>query len=245
MSRVASRERPADRGVRVAGQSVARVGADIRLARRNAGLSLAVVGRAARLSNAHISRLERGLVPSVSVLALGRVAAVVGLDLSIKTYPGGDPIRDAAQIHEIAAFGVLLHPMLRWATEVPLPATGDARAWDGLVAGPGWRHGVEVETQPRDAKALVRRLRLKERDGQVDGVILVLPATRLTRAFVRAAAPELRGAFPISGPLALERLRAGVDPGGSAVVVLPRRPTPRRLVQPAVTPGGTSDVSPG
>jgi hypothetical protein len=105
---------------------------------------------------------------------------------------------------------------------VPLPRPGDQRAWDGTItpADQRWRYGVEAETHPSDGQAQMRRLALKRRDGQVDGVILLLPDTRTTRAFVREFGPLVARDFPQSGPNALRRLAAGEDPGGSAVVVL-------------------------
>ena len=89
-----------------------------------------------------------------------------------------------------------------------------------MVHGPGWRYGTEAETHPTDAQALGRRTELKQRDGQVDGVLHVLPDTRHVRMFLAAAADVLLPSFPVSGRRAIELLRAGIDPGGSSVVVL-------------------------
>lgn len=219
---MATQERSVDRGSRLSRAALARVGQDIRQARVGAGLSVSSVGMAASLSKAEVSRIERGLSPKTPVIHVARLAAVVGLDLVLKTYPGGDPLRDAGQQALVAAFGRLLHPSLRWGAEVPLPIVGDARAWDGLVAGPSWRFGVEVETQPSDEQAILRRIRLKERDGQVDGVLLVMPDTRRVRAFVRSASSELARQFPEPGVHVLARLRAGDPPGGSSVILLSR-----------------------
>jgi hypothetical protein len=111
---------------------------------------------------------------------------------------------------------------VRWATEVPLPIAGDLRAWDGLASGEGSRFGVEAETRPRDAQALNRRLQLKVRDGEVDGVLLVLRDGKANRAFVRAAAAELGPTFRQPGPRAIELLGAGAHPGGSAIIFVAR-----------------------
>ncbi len=64
--------------------------------------------------------------------------------------------------------------------------------------------------------------RLKKRDGRVDGVLLVLPATRRVREFLAAAEVVLSPQFPVAGTRALELLKAGVNPGGSSVIVLRR-----------------------
>jgi hypothetical protein len=93
-------------------------------------------------------------------------------------------------------------------------------AWDGLVRGVDWAYGAEAETHPTDGQALARRLELKKRDGAVDGVILILPATRHARLFLAAAGELLAPAFPVPGRRAIELLRAGVDPGGNSIVIV-------------------------
>ncbi len=105
-------------------------------------------------------------------------------------------------------------------TEVPLPSPGDRRAWDAVVAGPGWLLPIEAETRPGDLQALERRLTLKLRDSGFDRVLLVLGQSRHNGDFVRAHAGALHERFPVSGERAIELLRAGVDPGASAVVLL-------------------------
>lgn len=181
---------------------------------------MAVVAREVGISVAYLSRIERGLKPAVSLVLLAELCEVVGLELSARAFPGGRPLRDARHARLLAAFRRLLHASLRWSTEVPLPIVGDKRGWDAMVGGPGWRYGVEVETNPTDGQATVRRIQLKARDGQVNGVILVMPDTRQTRAFRREYADLLATDFPVTPRRALELLAAGVDPGGSCVVVL-------------------------
>jgi hypothetical protein len=53
--------------------------------------------------------------------------------------------------------------------------------------------------------------------------MLVLRSSIQTRRFLAEAADVLRPIFPVPGTTALEALRAGNDPGGSAIIVLPRR----------------------
>ena len=79
-------------------------GSDLRDARRDRDLSLKEVGAAVGLSESQVSRVERGLVDHVSVLDLARLHEVVGQQLSLKSYPGGSPIRDAAHLELIADF---------------------------------------------------------------------------------------------------------------------------------------------
>lgn len=211
-----------DRGRRLGRDILVRIGAELRTARIDRGLTVDAVALAIGVSNAHVSRIERALAPNVSLAVVVNFATIVGLDLSVKAYPGPAALRDTPQLNMLDAFRLLLHPSIRWAVEVPLPLPGDQRAWDGMISGSSWRYGVEVETLPRDAQALVRRLNLKMRDGDVDGVILVLPETRRARTFRREAAAELEAAFPVSGPVALRNLFAGRDPGGSSMILLAR-----------------------
>ena len=44
--------------------------------------------------------------------------------------------------------------------------------------------------------------------------------TRHNRAFLRAAGEGFHAGFPVDGATALQRLAAGRDPGGSAIVLL-------------------------
>lgn len=220
---MATKQRPVDLGTQRGRHLVVASGIEIRNARRDRDLSLAEVGRAVSLSVSTISRIERGLVERVSIIDLARLHAAVGLELSVRAFPGGAPIRDSAQLGLVADFCDMLHPSLGWSSEVPLPTTGDPRAWDVVVRGDRWRIGVEAETGPRDSQALIRRIRLKERDGEVDSVILLLRATIQTRRFLLDAGAHLRAAFPGDGGVAMTRLRAGAAPGANAVIVLPAR----------------------
>lgn len=217
---MATRRRPADIGIERGRNLLAGLTREETIARRDRGLSLADVGSAVGLSASMASRIERGQVPDVGVIRLAAMLSVVGLDLSARAYPGGSPMRDVGHADLLGRFRSGLHPSLRWSIEVPLPRLGDPRAWDGFVRAPDWRYGAEAETHPTDGQALARRLELKVRDGGVDGVILILPATRHTRAFLAAAGELLAPVFPIRGTRALELLRAGVDPGGNSIVVV-------------------------
>jgi transcriptional regulator with XRE-family HTH domain len=206
----------ADRARRIAVELTS----ELRRARIDRGLSQADVGRAVGLSGQQVSRIERGLAPDVSITGLCRLLAVVGLEVSARAYPTGEPIRDRAHVALLGRFRQQLHRLLRWRTEVPLPIPGDLRAWDGHVSGAGWRIGVEAETRPTDFQALERRLALKLRNGGVDAVILVLANTRHNRALVLAYRDELAERFPVPGRRAMELLRAGIHPGGDAVDLL-------------------------
>lgn len=235
---MAGRERAIDRGTRLGRAALIRLEQELRDARMDRGLSIDAVAAAMGISNAEVSRIERALSPRVPAITLFRFAAVVGLDLSARLYPGSTVLRDAGQVALLSDFRAHLHPSIGYATEVPLPLPGDQRAWDALLTGRGWRFGVEGEVAPRDAQALNRRLQLKLRDGEVDGVILVCRASRRTREFLVAARAELQPTFPIDGRRALVALASGVDPGGSAIIVLGRDRGPRSSRRSSLPPRG-------
>src|SRR5262245_5951747 len=219
-SAMATKQRSVDRGT-IRGRRILRaIGSEIRLARASRGLSLEVVAKEVGLSRAEVSRIELADAPWASVLVLARLCSVVGLDLTVRAYPGGPPIRDARHARLLEKLRHLLHPSLSWALEVPLPNPGDQRAWDAMIRGTGRRYGVECELSPIDGQALIRRLMLKIRDGAVDGLVLLMPDTRQTRQFRREFEPVLKTMFPVRPAAALSAFSEGRSPGGSAIVVL-------------------------
>lgn len=217
---MATKERRRDRGTERGTVLIRTIGNEIRRARRTRGLSLARVGRSAQISGAALSRLERGLLPNVSVAILARTSELVGLELSMRTYPGPRALRDALYAALLAEFASRLHASLQFRTEVPFRTPGDRRSWDGTVSGGGWFYGVEAEMNPTDGQEIARRLAMRARDGQSDGVILLLPSTRQTRRFRRESGPLLAVNYPIDTRTALARLAAGLPPGGISMVVL-------------------------
>jgi transcriptional regulator with XRE-family HTH domain len=219
MPGVVTKQRAVDRGTARGRDLIRVIGGEIRLARTRLGLSIAAVAREVGISPAELSRIELAQAEWVSVVVLARICAVVGLDLSARAYPGARPLRDSRHAALLSRFHARIHAAVGWSMEVPLPNPGDQRAWDGMIRGSGWRYGVEAEISPIDGQALLRRLTLKQRDGGVDGVILLLPDTRQARDFRREFASLLATDFPVSG-IALRRLAAGLDPGGNAIVVI-------------------------
>lgn len=197
-----------------------RTGRELHDARLGLDLSQGAAARSIGMSASAWSRLERGMAPNLPVVDLARALAVVGLDLHVRAYPGGHPLRDRAHLDLLERLRIRLAHEIRWQTEVPLPNPGDRRAWDALMLVAGIRVGVEAETRPRDAQELQRRLASKRRDGRVDHVILLLANTRHDRIFLNAAGHGLLADFPVPGHEALRRLAAGEDPGGSAIILL-------------------------
>lgn len=201
-------------------RAVTDLGREVRLARLNHDLSQRVAAGAAGMSQATWSRMERGATMGLPVLDLARAAATVGLDLSLRVYPGGSPLRDRAHVDLLERFRRQLGSRVHWATEVPLPNAGDRRSWDGVARVATIRIGVEAETRARDSQELERRLNGKRRDGGVEHVILLLADTRHNRAFLHMVGEGFRSSFPLGSRTILRRLGESVDPGGSGIVLL-------------------------
>jgi transcriptional regulator with XRE-family HTH domain len=217
---VPTRERPADRGRRLVRNNITRLLADIRRSRVAAGLSQREVARAVGVSHSSLSRLERGRVDDPSLAVLGAVCAVVGLDLALKAYPGGDPLRDRAQRALLERFRVVLHASLRFLVEQPLSIPGDLQSWDGTVVGPQWLCRVEAETAITDGQALAHRLHRKVRDDASPLVILLIADTRRNRAAMTLLAPLLGDEFRLDTRGVLGALRRGDRPAASGIVFL-------------------------
>ena len=224
---MAVRQRRVDGGVEGGGFLVGQVGREFKGARLNAGLSQQDVADAVGISRPQYGRIERGRSPQVSLVTIATIAAVLGLEASLRPFPVGDPIRDAGHVALLQRFGSHLHDSLAWRTEVAFPRPRDPRAWDGIVSGFRYpanrmsrRGAVEAETRPVDVQALERKLGLKERDGGADLLILLLADTRHNRALLVGASATLRSRFPLDGRRALELLADGVDPAANAIVLL-------------------------
>ncbi len=146
-------------------------------------------------------------------------AAVARLDVALRLFPFGDPIRDAGHVRLLARLRAVLHPSLGMSTEVPIPIAGDLRAWDAVIVGGGWRQPAEAETVLDDIQALERRLALKQRDAGVERLLVVIADTNRNRRVLRAA-PDAFAAYPLRGSAVIGALREGRQPAASGLVLL-------------------------
>lgn len=193
------------------------LGGGIRQARRAAGLTQTVVARRGKLSQATVSRIERGAT-AASVDDLAALASIVGLDLVVKLYPGGSPVRDAAHIRIMSRLKTLLPAAMRLAAEVPIPIPGDQRAVDAMVVDPPLRVGFELESRLLDAQGLARRVALKQRDARLARMVLVFPDTPANRAAAASGQATLDAGFPVGHRATLAALRAGELPKGNGIL---------------------------
>jgi transcriptional regulator with XRE-family HTH domain len=189
-------------------------------ARVNRGLSQAAVARAVGISRSQVGRVERAEVPLVPLSNLARLMSVVGLELSVRAYPAGPPIRDAAHRALLDRFRARVGPRVSWRFEVPIEAAGDLRAWDAVAVVPDASIAVEAETRPRDIQELQRRIAAKLRDdGRVTSVVLLLADTRHNRNLIRDHGAALRALLPLSAGAVLAALAEGRSPDGSGLVL--------------------------
>jgi transcriptional regulator with XRE-family HTH domain len=217
-----ARETARQRGKRLGRVQRRRVGDELRLARVGVGLSLREVGRRIGLSHSAVARRERGEVETLSIDQVAVMATVLGLDLRVSLYPTGAPVRDAAHVALLDRFRSRLASSLRFRTEVPMPIPGDLRCADGVVdrlRGTKTVVMVEAETRVDDVQALVRRVRIKQRDLGAARVILLLSDTRHHRALLKTEG-GLMVEFPVTPRACLRALAGGHDQGGDAILLL-------------------------
>ena len=197
---------------------------ELREARVTAGVGQSAVATALGTSQANYWRIEAGQVAAISVERLAEMASVLGLELSMGLHPIGETVRDKGQLALARRFESPLSPRWRVTSETLLPMPGDLRAWDKLLRlrdeVPPHLVGVDLETRIHDMQALVRRTRLRERDGQVDVILLVLSDSATNRRLVDELRTMLGPSYATSSRSLLGALRRGVRLGGSGVILI-------------------------
>ena len=215
-----NRERKIDQAAQIGRRLQAELGRELRDARMARGLRGVDVARAANSSKSHVSRMEMGLLPDVSVADLVLHAAVVGLRLHARLYPTGAGLRDTAQLDLLRRLRARIGDRWSWQLEAPLNISGDLRAFDAVLTGAGTTIAIEAITRLRDAQAQLRAAALKQRDGQVARLVIVLLGTNHNRAALASAADVLATTFPLGTRATLAALSQGKDPGDDGIVLL-------------------------
>jgi transcriptional regulator with XRE-family HTH domain len=154
-ARVPNRERLLQLGTRRGERLTRELAEELREARLAGGLTQRDVGRLAGLSKSALSRIESGRGRGPTIVVAARIARVVGLDLSVRCFPAGGRLRDAAHVALVGRFLARVHPRIGRIVEAPIPMDRDQRAWDVLLTIDGVRIGVAAETRLRDLQALV------------------------------------------------------------------------------------------
>jgi transcriptional regulator with XRE-family HTH domain len=217
---MATRERRFDRGREQAARIARTSGAEVRLARRGAGVSIRAAAASVGMSESMFGRIERGQLPRVTVAQLALACAAVGLKFAARPYPDADPVRDAGQANLLRRMRDRIHRDATWGTEVPVPIPGDLRAWDAQCRLMDVVIGIEAEMRLDDLQALERRIALKRRDSGIDIVILLIADTLGNRRRLADHRDALRPSFPLDTRAVLAALGSGRPPAASGIVVL-------------------------
>lgn len=214
-----ARDRPSDDSARRAEWLRQLIGREVRDARRMSGVSQDRLGAAIGLSGSEIGRIERGDASWLTITEAVRVLRALGLDLWLKTFPFGSPIRDRAHTALIERFLRRLPPSVTAQREWPIPVPGDHRALDLLLVGLASRTGVEAETRILDEQALLRELHLKQRDANLDRMYLLVLRSRHNAAALRHATGLTRE-LPLRTRTVMAALGSGRDPGANGIIML-------------------------
>jgi transcriptional regulator with XRE-family HTH domain len=185
-----------------------------------AGLTLRDVATAADCSLSEVSRRERGGSRRFGAEQLAVHAAAVGLRASVKLYPVGGAVRDAAQARYIAAFVARVGRSWTVRLEAPVPISGDLRAVDVLLERGAVRIAVEVITRLTDLQAQLRAAHLKARDIGATRLVIVVAATNANRRVLSSVRLALVDAFDLDTRRVMADLAAGRDPGRDAIVLV-------------------------
>lgn len=215
------RRNPTDDAVRRGRRQLDLVLDEVRNARRAAGMSQSSVASRVGCSRQQISAIERGEGTDIGIVELVRIGAVVGLDVSLRTFPGGSPLRDAGQLRVLSRFRALVGDLWDCHTEVPVTADPrDRRAFDAVLSRGPVRVGVEAVTRLTDSQAQVRAILLKQQAAGLGSIVLVLADTQHNARALRDAAATVGPAFPLSPRMTLGNLRAGVPPARNGYVLV-------------------------
>ena len=191
---------------------------EIRTARSLANASMKAVALEVGWSESRYRRFESGET-AITIGDVAAVASVLGLQLGAGLHPVGDGLVDRGHQALLKRFRGLLAPPIRVASEVPLIRTG-ARSWDLLLRIGAQLVGVEAETRVRDAQALVRKIRVRERDGGADAILVVLSDSAHNRAVSTELREMLGPSYATSPRAILAALRAGRPLPGSGVILV-------------------------
>jgi transcriptional regulator with XRE-family HTH domain len=215
-------ERLYDRGTTTGERRLRELGEEFKHRRIELGLSQQRVAGAARIERADYSRIERAKLPRLSIVTAARIAAVLGLDLWLKVYQGGQGIRDAGQARGLTRLLASVGAPLEYRTEVALPSRPDGfeqRAWDAQISGAGATTSVEYEARLYDLQAQQRRWHLKVRDDPPDNFVLVVADTPANRRVLQQHAELLADLPHLRTANVLRQLGRGQHPPTGLVLL--------------------------
>ena len=221
LHRMPVRRDPVEEAARRARYQLERALDEVRRRRIVAGVSQRTLARRLRCSRQLIGAMESGHLQDIGAIQLARMGAAVGLDVPIRTYSSGSPLRDAAQLRLLERFRETIGDAWMWRTEVAVSdSPDDRRAIDVVLANATRRVGIEAVTRLTDAQDQVRSFLLKQEAAALECMVVVLSDTRHNRQAVRDAGATLRPAFPGMSRSTLRDLRAGRVPPTNGVALV-------------------------
>lgn len=183
------------------------------------GATQAALGEAAGISRSLVGTMERDELEDPGIIQLARLAAAVGLDVSLRAFPSSSRLRDAGQVQLLNRLRKECHPALSWTVEA-MVATGDPRAFDALIGTRPRAAAVEAISRLRDVQRQTRPIQSKLEASGLEACLLLVAATKANRAALREAGRHLTDAFPLDSRRALSMLRRGEVPQVGGIVVL-------------------------
>jgi transcriptional regulator with XRE-family HTH domain len=202
------------------------IGVQVADLRRESGATQRALAQAAGTDQAHVSRIERGLV-GASVDLLVVISAALGADLGVRLFPAAMPrIRDHLQAAMIEA--LIRRLDRRWIAtpELPVPAARGVIDLAIRLRGRDLAIACEAHSQLRSIDLVLRRLHEKTLAlsqapgfGTEASSVLLLRSTAATRNLVRLHGAMLAAAFPGRCEAAIAALAGRAEPWPGATLL--------------------------
>jgi transcriptional regulator with XRE-family HTH domain len=210
------------------------IGGEIRRLRLDAGLTQSRLAGAARIDQAHLSRVENGDAEP-SMTALVALSAALGGEVRFRIHPGTGPrLRDALQARMLDAVLAIAHPRWRPSLEVPVnrPSRGvidvvlDDIESPTIIAGEAESDLRRIEAQTRWANLKAESLPSSDlwpfvaaQGTRNVSRLLLLRSTARTRAIANEHQALLAAAYPARAADAYRALTTSGTPWPGAAVI--------------------------
>ena len=218
---MATKETRLIRGRRRGATLNARILRELLDARVLLGISQRTLAQELGCSQANLWRMEANK-SEVTITRLSEMASLLGLELSMGLHELGDPLRDKGQQVVGKRFEGLLSTNWFVTSEALLPSGICAHGTScSLKPTRARRHSwADLESRIRDIQALVRRTRLRERDGGVDRILMVCSDSATNRRLVAQLREALGPEYATTPRAILRALRDGTELPGSGVILV-------------------------
>ncbi|HET7581704.1 MAG TPA: helix-turn-helix transcriptional regulator [Candidatus Limnocylindria bacterium] len=199
-----------------------RFGAELRIARLNAGLTQRQLAARAGVTQQFVSLAERGVI-GIGLDVRCALVSATGHELGWRLYPTSTvSLRDSGQLAVAQVIIGVLPAESTARLEVPV-APGDLRAADLLVTTPSELVHVEIERWLVDFQAQVRAAQLKREalargSGRPVRLVIAIPDSARARAELASIPDVIRSSFPIPSRDVARALRSGGPLGGDGLL---------------------------